>query len=347
MAVGMICTCGARFSVDEIFAGREIVCPECQSNLRVPSSGAPVARTSVLALLSVVLALAGALTVIGSVAAAVLGAVAALRIARNRKQLSGMTFAAAGIVLGIGFTLLTTMALAGGYLTDLRGRYRDVMFADQLDLPAALDVVRQDRGFSIRRPTADWGIAKRNRVDDTFLDSLRLGKDPDLLLVQPTRMLFVDVRKETRSSAATVEKLDKRYREALKPVQEVEPQFNRRMGQFGGGWPGLKDPADPRDPEDEPELPPEPKKGGWKVSLTGSSGERPVTLRDGKDEPVANGTGYESRLELNVGKSWTMILRHYRKGDTVYVVRAYTLQGNFKTAEAELRQCLETFRLLP
>jgi hypothetical protein len=74
-----------------------------------------------------------------------------------------------------------------------------------------------------------------------------------------------------------------------------------------------------------------------------------LTVRDTKELPAA---GWAERRELLVdircgSQAWTMLLRLQKtaKGD-VYVTRAYTQRRRFLAAEAELRQVLDSFRLL-
>src|SRR5438045_2244643 len=68
MALSLSCACGARFDVDDAQAGKEVVCPECQQSVKAPAAS-PAVVTTDWALASVVLALAGAFTVVGSLAA--------------------------------------------------------------------------------------------------------------------------------------------------------------------------------------------------------------------------------------------------------------------------------------
>src|SRR5262249_51230227 len=76
------CDCGARFEVEDDLAAREVSCPECQARLTVPARASAPPRTSLLALASAILALVGAFTVLGTVAAVVLGGLALAEIGR-------------------------------------------------------------------------------------------------------------------------------------------------------------------------------------------------------------------------------------------------------------------------
>src|SRR5262245_25176560 len=104
MSLSLRCSCGAAFEVETAFAGREVACPECQRSLRVPASERTPRRTSGLAIASVILAVAGAFTVLGTVIAVLLGLVALVGIARHRERLAGTGYAIFGIVWGVIFT---------------------------------------------------------------------------------------------------------------------------------------------------------------------------------------------------------------------------------------------------
>ncbi len=77
----LTCACGARFEVDDTLAGQDVFCPECQQPLKTPALDRPPQLTSGWALASVVLALVGAFTVVGTILAVLLGFYALLHIA--------------------------------------------------------------------------------------------------------------------------------------------------------------------------------------------------------------------------------------------------------------------------
>ena len=105
MALSLSCACGAAFEVEDTFAGQSHRLPRLCPALKVPPLRPPRLRTSGYALASVVLALVGAFTVVGTAVAAVLGVVALVSIARHRDRLSGAGYAVLGIVLGTGLTV--------------------------------------------------------------------------------------------------------------------------------------------------------------------------------------------------------------------------------------------------
>src|SRR5262245_57704151 len=110
MALSLSCACGARFEVEETLAGQAVTCPDCREPVQAPQAGGGAARTSGFAVASTVLALVGAFTLIGTVAAVVLGLVALVSVARNPGRVAGAGYAVFGIVAGVVFTALTLFA---------------------------------------------------------------------------------------------------------------------------------------------------------------------------------------------------------------------------------------------
>src|SRR6516164_8034723 len=102
MPLSLICACGARIELEDALAGQEVACPECQQPLKAPAGDAQAQpmRTSGLAIASLVLAVTGAFTVVGTLAAVVLGLAAVGFILRRRDRLAGLGYAVAGIAIG-------------------------------------------------------------------------------------------------------------------------------------------------------------------------------------------------------------------------------------------------------
>src|SRR5262249_15018942 len=111
MTISLTCTCGARLEIDETFAGQTVHCPDCQRPLTTPRPERAGALTSGVALTSLVLALVGAFTLLGTLLAVVFGALALRDIARRPDQVTGKGYAVAGIALGVFLTALTGFAL--------------------------------------------------------------------------------------------------------------------------------------------------------------------------------------------------------------------------------------------
>ncbi len=315
MALSLTCDCGARFEVEDTLAGQEVSCPECQQPLKAPALQALPVRTSALAIASAVLALAGAFTVVGTLAAVGLGVAALVSIARHRDRLAGAGLAIFGIVAGCALTPLMLLALTTSELFGVGGWFREKVLADQIDTSGPLEVVEKD--FAITRPSEKWGQATANALDDPILAGLQ--KDRDLLLVQPARNAFVDVRVVRNSKGVTIEGC---RLEVLKELESV------RDNPFQDG----------ADDEDFPQ----PRRPG-----------RPSTVKPLGPEPelpaLDGAQGREMTVDVHrAGQAWRFLVHYYKKpGKPLYIVRAYTQKRNFRRVEGELRQALDSFRLLP
>jgi len=183
MALSLSCSCGTAFEVEDTFAGQTIACPDCAAALKVPPLRPPRLRTSGYALASVVLALVGAFTVVGTAAAAILGVIALVSIARHRDRLSGAGYAVLGIVLGTGLTLVTGFAFSRGEVFD---QIRAQATGAQVDKTGPMEIVRLKEGYAITRPSRAWGVATRE-----LAETLNVGDD--LLMVNPAKDAYVQV----------------------------------------------------------------------------------------------------------------------------------------------------------
>lgn len=185
MTIAITCSCSARLEVDPRFAGQTITCPDCQKKLEVPKPAVSSQRTSGYALLSIVFALVGAFTVVGTMLAIIFGVLAIVAIRRDPKRLAGRNFAIAGIALGI---LLTGVSLVGYLSTEffgLEGLVRQPPWIGKLSYPDELDIQRKDAGYSLKRPSEQWGV---------FIQKYFSGKSQyshDLLLVNPAKSAYV------------------------------------------------------------------------------------------------------------------------------------------------------------
>jgi hypothetical protein len=189
MSLTVTCPCGTRFEVEETYAGRGVGCPDCQRAVVVPAPRRAAPRTSGFAIASLVLALLGAFTVVGTAVAVLFGAVALVRIARDRENVTGAGFALFGIVLGCAFTALTVFAYSRGELFGFGDQIRAQNMAGKVDHGGPLEVVRQPPGFKIVRPNERWGVARPELMAE-------LENDSDLLLVNTARDAYVDVEKQ-------------------------------------------------------------------------------------------------------------------------------------------------------
>ena len=177
MALALTCSCGARLEIDEKFAGQTIRCPDCDQALLAPTLKRVPLRTSGLAIASLVLALVGAFTVVGTVLAVGLGAWALADIKRHRERLAGRSYAVAGIILGAVLTGLSLFAYLSFELFGLDSVLREPQWAGKLDYSGELKITRSKEGFEITRPSEKWGVYNDTRFE--FANWVR----PDLLLV--------------------------------------------------------------------------------------------------------------------------------------------------------------------
>jgi hypothetical protein len=161
MSISLTCSCGARLEVDAKFAGQTIACPDCSKPLAVTPPPPPPKRTSGLALGSLLLALVGAFTVVGSLAAVVLGAVAYRRIPKQ-PGVTGQSYAKAGVIVGGVCTVLALVAYNLGDLAGLDSLLRRYTWAGKLSFPSELAVVKATtlRSYVLRRPSARWGVVE-------------------------------------------------------------------------------------------------------------------------------------------------------------------------------------------
>ncbi|MBI3410390.1 MAG: DUF4190 domain-containing protein [Planctomycetes bacterium] len=161
MPLPLQCSCGARLEVDDKFAGQTISCPDCGRPLTAPLPPKPAATTSGLALASLLLALIGAFTLVGTLTAMVCGFLALRVIRRSPEPLGGKILAQAGLIAGGVFTLLT---VAGFFFLDrlgLDGFLRSLDMAGKIvydkNEKVAHSASATGNNFSIELPNAAWG----------------------------------------------------------------------------------------------------------------------------------------------------------------------------------------------
>jgi hypothetical protein len=306
----LTCACGARFEVDDTLAGQEVLCPECQQPLKAPALERPPQVTSAWALASVVLALVGAFTVLGTLAAAICGVIALVSIARNRQRVTGAGFAVFGICLGVLFTGLTLFALSTTDLFGLDTWVRERNMAEQVDTSGPLEVVLGAKGFAITRPTEKWGHVLGDQSDDPVVSGLQ--RDRDLLLMQVTRYAFIDVRMVPRGQFVSLDQCQ----------DDILAQFDTRRR------------PRPFDDEDDEDFQP--------ILHAQVRANRRLPDKDGAE-------AREMEVDVRcTGQPWHFVIRLYRRGNgSMYIVRAYTPRRRLTQVESELKTALESFRLLP
>src|SRR5579883_3024381 len=307
--VMITCACGARFEVDDLLAGQEVLCPECQQPIQAPAAQHLPRVTSGWALASVLLALIGAFTIVGTMAAVLFGLVALVSISRHRDRVTGAGLAVFGICIGILFTVLTVVALNASDMFGLESWMRERGMAQKLDTSGPMEIVRGFKGFANTRPTEKWGQVQGNDSDDPAVSEFQ--NDLDLLLMQMAQHAFIDVR---TLPGGPLQSLDQCAADIL---SDFEMQ---RL---------------PRNPfaEDDDDFRP--------AVRARRLNQRQLSSKDGMD-------GREIEVEVRcAGKPWHFVIRLYRRGNgSIYVVRAYGPKRRFADFRNELETALDSFRIL-
>lgn len=162
MPIPLTCSCGAKLVIDDKFAGQTIACPDCNKPLVAEPPAPQPTRTSGLAVLSLLLALVGAFTIVGTLAAIACGAVAYRQLSRIRGPAGGIRIAQAGMILGAVLTVVAVAAYATSGLLGLDSLARQYVWAGKLKYPLGSLTVnkkaRNDDGYSIERPSPLWGV---------------------------------------------------------------------------------------------------------------------------------------------------------------------------------------------
>ncbi len=159
MTVRLTCACGVLLEIDDKFAGQTIYCPDCQRPVQTPRARQKAPRrTSGLAIASITAALVGMITVIGTLAAVMLGGLALRNIARRNGELGGTALAWSGILLGALLTGVGLFAYQSGDLLGAAGILRQVKWAGKLRYPTDLTVRPFGEHFELERPSDAWGI---------------------------------------------------------------------------------------------------------------------------------------------------------------------------------------------
>jgi hypothetical protein len=304
MSLSLTCDCGARFEVEDTLAGQTVACPECQEPIKAPAAQRPPLRTSAFALASVICALVGAFTIVGTIAAVVLGVIAVVTITRQRDRLAGLGFAAFGIVAGVLFTGLTAFAFSKKEVFGMGNWARAQALAPIVDNSGPLEVARP--AFAITRPAETWGVLT-GQPKDPLLKAL--DNKSDLALVEMLTYAFIDVKIDTfrgRDLAA--------YQQQL--VSDLNPR--RNVNPFG-------------DPDDS--SPPS------VINKAVVIRDKDVSATKGPGF-----TEREVVLEVTSGRqTWTMLVHLYQKGQTVYVVRCYVPKSHFAHVETDFNKALDSF----
>jgi hypothetical protein len=316
MPLSLICACGARIELDDTLAGQEVACPECQQPLKAPPAAqTQPLRTSGFALASLVLAITGAFTIVGTVVAIGLGLIAVVMILRQRDRLAGLGYAFAGIAIGIVFTPLTLFAFMSGELFGISAAMREQNMAPFVDRTGPLEVV--NRGWGITRPSEQWGVARGTKVNDPLADLFLAKSTPDIVLVQIKHSGFVDVLQETDSG------------------KKLDDFFNEYLGEYKSKQ------------EDQFAVDPKGKEEGWMRITDGKDTGGGIhvmnTLPSGCDG------GREAEMEVQAaGQKWMMVVRIYHNSQTksFYILRGYTPRRFFGDNKSDFTKAMDSFRIL-
>jgi hypothetical protein len=306
MALFLTCSCGSRFEVEDTFAGQAVTCPECQAAVKVPMPERVPLRTSGYALASVVLALVGAFTLVGSAVAVLFGVCGLISISRNRGRLTGSAYAVFGIVAGVAFTSLTLFAYTAAEVFGVSDQVRERMVGHEVDRSGPREVVRADDGFAITRPSPKWGVARSLENEDAVVQELE--RDCLLTLVSIARPAYVDVTVETAGAL------------------RVEQYQEKALGRLGGNK------RTGRVAREEGML----RFVQHQVRKTQhlpALGEAEVL--ELLVEVTAMGQGYTFLIRLIKANDGSL-----------YIVRGWTQRRRFHQMEPELRRALDSFRLV-
>jgi hypothetical protein len=315
MQITLTCDCGARFHLDDLLVGQKVACPECGQPLEVPATAAAAQpRLCFYSLASIVLALLGAFTLIGTTAAMVLGGLALVQIRRRKTQLTGTRLALAGIFLGGTLTGLTVFLLAHPDRIPLDAWLRQRTMAGQVDASALREVLSRDGNVRLDRPDDGWGQVLSAHSEDPAVGELQ--KRRDLLLVHVGLHAFLDVGK-LDGSDEPLSSRELQIREDLQPTRrsllgEEDDPFARTVSA----------PKLVQNPHDLPDV------GDWAAR--------------------------EWIFDLPRGaQTWRFLIRGYKKKsqpnplvmEPVYVVRGYAPKRRFAQVEKDLRATMDSIRL--
>jgi hypothetical protein len=306
MTLSLTCSCGVQLEVDETFAGQSITCPDCQRSLQVPVARQTPRRTSGLALASLVLALAGAFTILGTLAAVLLGCLALLAISRQRDQLTGKGLAVAGIVLGVALTGLSLFAYTSVELFGLDTLLHEPQWAGKLDFDGPLEVDRSKDGFAITRPSRKWGVYHNPRPADPFLF------DP-----APQSLLLVNVQESAYVACVPISVGEHTTLEDCRARAQREFANMDLTSGTGRGRVGLSGRLEVRSTKSLP-------------SKGETEGVEMLVVKHGR------------------GAEKTYLLRVLKNGqdDLMYMVAGGARSERFERLEGEIRQALDSFRLI-
>jgi hypothetical protein len=313
MTLTLTCECGARFEVDEVWAGREVPCPDCGTKLRAPSLDVEqiaIERPSWLALMAILLVVLGAFTLVGTL----LGSLLAL-IALVRRQ-PGANVAWVALLGGLVLTGLTWALFTWPEQLPLGAWVRYQLLSGQVDTQGPETLRSSDGQVELTRPKRNWGRARTNRLADSAVGDLQL--DSELLLVRLSDRAYVDLRR-----------IDGRGDQPLGNLTDL------LMSEFSGAITDRN--AGPFDV-------------GGRRAGPASTAEQ---IRTGPLEKDDEREGREWIYEVQRGgQRWRFLVHAYRQAGErrasrpIYLLRAYCPASRFSDYEKELISIINSFRFL-
>jgi hypothetical protein len=233
MAISVTCSCGARLELDDKFAGKAIPCPDCQQplNTKVAADESRQGQISGLAIASLILAMVGAFTIVGSLAAIVVGYFAMRQIAREPERFSGLNFARGGMIAGGLFTLVTLGLLLSNDVFGVDSLLRELRHASQLQYKTEagglfkIQQVGRDNDYAIPRPSSAWAKLDLKGDDLDLLTLVNLREDAHLVclsMVEQDEESALDKAAEKLRSSGLFKFLNRP--EAKAPTPEPEPR---------------------------------------------------------------------------------------------------------------------------
>jgi hypothetical protein len=233
MSISVTCSCGARLEIDEKFLGKDIPCPDCARMLPTKTAAAPPPlelpdhrRVSGLAVLSLALALVGAFTIVGTLAAIGVGIIALRRIARQPNKLDGAEYARAGVIVGGVLTFITLTALISPTVFGVDQFLREMTTARRLTYPPGEKIETED--VEITRPSGQWGrFLKTNSLNQDILDN-------HLILHSTHEDAYIACQFVGLDNAEKIEEIQKKVLEGVYKSELID-----RIGRLHGqGWSG-------------------------------------------------------------------------------------------------------------
>ncbi|MFO0879844.1 MAG: hypothetical protein U0840_21060 [Gemmataceae bacterium] len=202
MAVVCTCDCGARFEVADSPGDVPPCCPECGQPVTVAHQSGPEARLDWLALASVLLAITGACTVVGSLLGSLVGLAALLRIRTSKHPRRGASLALAGVGMGLGFAALSWMLLRSEASEGVAAWLRRVRLIGQVETTIPAQITSRDGLCQLPRPRGDWLQLRPGFSPDSSIDELVARRDVVLML--PRYRAMLDLSRETENIQPTL-----------------------------------------------------------------------------------------------------------------------------------------------